>query len=149
LIADAPHLAFAGLQAYHGSAQHLRGWDERRQAIAQAAEKAGRTRDLLARYGIALPDRHRSRHRQLRARGGERALYRIAMRLLHLYGRRLWQEPRPRRRADQGLRAEPLRLGDSVSRPAEDRAIVDSGLKGLAFDSGPPSTSFDRFVLPP
>src|SRR6516162_8383296 len=24
LIADAPHLAFAGLQAYHGSAQHLR-----------------------------------------------------------------------------------------------------------------------------
>jgi len=28
LIADAPQLAFAGLQAYHGSAQHLRGWDE-------------------------------------------------------------------------------------------------------------------------
>ena len=28
LIADAPHLAFAGLQAYHGSAQHLRGWAE-------------------------------------------------------------------------------------------------------------------------
>ena len=51
-IAEAPHLAFAGLQAYHGSAQHLRGWDERRQAIAQAAEKAGRTRDLLARNGI-------------------------------------------------------------------------------------------------
>jgi D-serine deaminase-like pyridoxal phosphate-dependent protein len=46
-VAEAPHLAFAGLQAYHGSAQHLRGWDERRQAIAQAADKAGRTRDLL------------------------------------------------------------------------------------------------------
>ena len=28
-VAEAPHLAFAGLQAYHGSAQHLRGWDER------------------------------------------------------------------------------------------------------------------------
>ncbi len=41
-IADAPHLAFGGLQAYHGSAQHLRGWEERRQAIAQAADKAGR-----------------------------------------------------------------------------------------------------------
>jgi D-serine deaminase-like pyridoxal phosphate-dependent protein len=48
LVVEAPHLAFAGLQAYHGSAQHLRGWDERRQAIAQAADKAGRTRDLLA-----------------------------------------------------------------------------------------------------
>ena len=31
----------AGLQAYHGSAQHLRGWDERQQAIAGAADKAG------------------------------------------------------------------------------------------------------------
>jgi 3-hydroxy-D-aspartate aldolase len=54
-VAEAPHLAFAGLQAYHGSAQHLRGWDERRQAIAQAADKAGRTRDLLARHGIDCP----------------------------------------------------------------------------------------------
>ena len=54
-IADAPHLAFAGLQAYHGSAQHLRGWDERRQAIAQAADRAGRTRDLLERHGIECP----------------------------------------------------------------------------------------------
>jgi D-serine deaminase-like pyridoxal phosphate-dependent protein len=55
LIAEAQHLAFARMQAYHGSAQHLRGWDERRQAIAQAVDRAGRTRDLLARYGIACP----------------------------------------------------------------------------------------------
>src|SRR6266481_3703388 len=55
-VADAPHLAFAGLQAYHGSAQHLRGWEERRQAIAQAADKAGHTRDLLARHGIECPN---------------------------------------------------------------------------------------------
>jgi 3-hydroxy-D-aspartate aldolase len=54
-IADAPHLTFAGLQAYHGSAQHLRGWEERRQAIAQAADKAGQTRDLLTRHGIDCP----------------------------------------------------------------------------------------------
>ena len=26
LVGEAPHLAFAGLQAYHGSAQHLRRW---------------------------------------------------------------------------------------------------------------------------
>jgi D-serine deaminase-like pyridoxal phosphate-dependent protein len=49
------HLAFAGLQAYHCSAQHLRGWEERRQAIVQAVDKAGRTRDLLARNGIECP----------------------------------------------------------------------------------------------
>jgi hypothetical protein len=35
--------------------QHLRGWDQRRQAIAQAADKAGHTRDLLARHGIDCP----------------------------------------------------------------------------------------------
>jgi len=40
----------------HRAGQHLRGWDERRQAIAQAADKAARTRDLLARRGIDCPD---------------------------------------------------------------------------------------------
>src|SRR5437660_3498622 len=35
-IADAPNLKFRGLQAYHGSAQHLPGWQERAQAIAFA-----------------------------------------------------------------------------------------------------------------
>ena len=33
-IARPAALRFAGLQAYHGSAQHLRTWDERQQAIA-------------------------------------------------------------------------------------------------------------------
>jgi hypothetical protein len=49
-------IAFAsrvsGIGTFLTSAQHLRGWEERRQAIAQAAEKAGRIRDLLARNGI-------------------------------------------------------------------------------------------------
>ena len=49
---DARHLRFAGLQAYHGSAQHLRGWDERQKAIAGAVEKAAMTRDLLRANGI-------------------------------------------------------------------------------------------------
>src|SRR5271166_5746051 len=85
-----------------------------------------------------MPDGHRRRHRQLRVRGGERGLHRAAMRLLHLHGCRLRAEPRPRRRALRDLRAEPLRVGDGNEPPAEDRAIVDAGLKALAFDSGPP-----------
>ena len=52
--------------------------------------------------------------------------------------RRLRPQPRPRRRLDQGLRAEPSGWATVMSRPAEDRAIVDAGLKALAFDSGPP-----------
>jgi len=60
------------------------------------------------------------------------------MRFIHLYGCRLRPQSRPRRRADQGVRAEPFRLGDGDGHPIEDRAIVDAGLKALAFDSGPP-----------
>ena len=33
----------------------MRGWEERRQAIAQTLDKAGRTRDLIARHGIDCP----------------------------------------------------------------------------------------------
>ena len=52
--------------------------------------------------------------------------------------RRLRPQPRPRRRLDQGLRAEPFGWATVMNRPAEDRAIVDAGLRALAFDSGPP-----------
>src|SRR6202023_344149 len=51
-IGYAPHLSFAGLQAYHGSAQHLRTWEERQKAIQRAVEKAAMTRDVLSANGI-------------------------------------------------------------------------------------------------
>src|SRR5438094_517552 len=43
-IAGCRNLRFAGLHAYHGSAQHLREASERRAAIAAAAEKARMTK---------------------------------------------------------------------------------------------------------
>ena len=46
-VKGARFLRFAGLHAYHGSAQHLRSVAERRVAIEQAAAKARRTRLLL------------------------------------------------------------------------------------------------------
>lgn len=46
-------LTFAGLQVYHGAAQHLRGADARRAAAASAADLARTARDLLAADGIA------------------------------------------------------------------------------------------------
>jgi len=48
-------LRFAGLQAYHGGAQHLRGASERREAIAQVVQAARATRDLIAAAGIPVP----------------------------------------------------------------------------------------------
>ena len=52
-IANSRHLRFAGLQAYHGPAQHLRCADERRQAIATAVRHCEETVERLARAGIA------------------------------------------------------------------------------------------------
>ena len=51
-IAHSRHLGFAGLQAYHGRAQHLRRAEERHAAIAQAAEATRRTVEQLAQRGL-------------------------------------------------------------------------------------------------
>ena len=54
-IAASPHLRFGGLQAYHGSAQHLRLPAERHFAIAAAAEGARRTVEQLRQQGLDCP----------------------------------------------------------------------------------------------
>ena len=51
-IANSRHLAFAGLQAYHGPAQHLRRAEERRAAIGKAVAACERTVEALARARI-------------------------------------------------------------------------------------------------
>ena len=48
-------LRFAGLQAYHGKAQHLRGADERRSAIGAALQLVRDTLDAFAQAGLAVP----------------------------------------------------------------------------------------------
>jgi len=49
-IAKHPGLTLRGLQAYHGSIQHLRGWAERRDGAARAAD---RTSNVIARLEAA------------------------------------------------------------------------------------------------
>jgi D-serine deaminase-like pyridoxal phosphate-dependent protein len=51
-IAAAKNLRFAGLQAYHGRAQHLRSHEERRQTIESASALVARTVALLAEAGL-------------------------------------------------------------------------------------------------
>jgi D-serine deaminase-like pyridoxal phosphate-dependent protein len=55
LIAQHPVLRFAGLQAYHGGAQHRRDPGERAQAIAEAAWAAALTRERLQAAGFPVP----------------------------------------------------------------------------------------------
>ncbi len=49
-----PALHFAGLQAYHGKAQHIRSAQERREAIAKAVQAVVLTRELIAAQGMPV-----------------------------------------------------------------------------------------------
>jgi 3-hydroxy-D-aspartate aldolase len=137
-VADQPNLTFAGLQAYHGSAQHLRGWDERRAAIAQAADKAGRTRDLLERNGIPCPvvtGAGTGTFEFETASGVYTELQCGSYIFMDAdYGRNLDPDGAPTKAFEPSL----FVWATVMSRPAPERAIVDAGLKALAFDSGPP-----------
>jgi D-serine deaminase-like pyridoxal phosphate-dependent protein len=54
-VAASPGLRLAGLQAYHGKAQHLRAVAARRAAVAAAAASARATREALERAGLPCP----------------------------------------------------------------------------------------------
>ncbi|MEZ5876755.1 MAG: DSD1 family PLP-dependent enzyme [Tepidamorphaceae bacterium] len=54
-VTAAPGLTFAGLQAYHGSAQHFRTFPERKAAIDAAIAMVRETLSLLEAAGIACP----------------------------------------------------------------------------------------------
>ena len=49
-----PALRFAGLQAYHGKAQHLRSAQDRRDAIAKAVDAVVHTRQLIEAQGMVI-----------------------------------------------------------------------------------------------
>ncbi|MHB8839715.1 MAG: alanine racemase, partial [Gemmatimonadaceae bacterium] len=51
-VADSSHLRFAGLQAYHGSAQHVRTVAARREAIGRSVAMIRSTRALIVADGI-------------------------------------------------------------------------------------------------
>ncbi len=139
LVADAPHLSFAGLQAYHGSAQHLRGWGERQQAISGAVAKAALTRDLLAANGIACDNITGAGTGTFEFEAGSGVYTELQCGSYIFmdadYGRNLDQDGAATRAFEPSL----FVWATVMSRPAAERAIVDAGLKALAFDSGPPT----------
>jgi D-serine deaminase-like pyridoxal phosphate-dependent protein len=141
LINDSPHLRFAGLQAYHGSAQHIRKIDERRAAIVAAAKLADLTRDQLAAAGIPC--------HKITGGGTGTFLFEAASDVYSElqpgsyifmdgdYAANEWAKA-----GEEG----PPRFQHSLfvwttvmSRTAGVRAVVDAGLKALSIDSGMPT----------
>ena len=138
-IGDSRHLRFAGLQAYHGSAQHLRGWDERQKAIVGAVEKAATTRDLLHANGIACDSITGAGTGTFEFEAGSGVYTELQCGSYIFmdadYGRNLDHDGRLTDAFENSL----FVWATVMSRPNDERAIVDAGLKALAFDSGPPT----------
>jgi D-serine deaminase-like pyridoxal phosphate-dependent protein len=130
------HLRFGGLQAYHGSVQHLRGHAERRAAARRAADRAAAVVAALAAAGVGCPvvtgggsgsvefDLASGVYTEVQP--GSYAMMDVD------YGR---NEPGAALRFEHALfvACAVTSVGDGS------RSIVDAGLKSLAVDSGLPA----------
>jgi 3-hydroxy-D-aspartate aldolase len=138
LVARSAHLRFAGLQAYHGSAQHVREAGERRTLIARAVELVEETRRSLATAGLEahiVTGAGTGTYENEAASGVYNELQ---------CGSYIFMD------ADyaRNKRADGSAFGDYehalfvqatvMSMPVPERAVVDAGLKALAMDSGMP-----------
>jgi len=138
LVAKAPHLRFAGLQAYHGSAQHVREAGARRDLIARAVASVEETQRALRAIGLEARI----------VSGGGTGTYEneAASRVYNELqcGSYVFMDAdyARNRLADGSL------FGDYehalfvyatvMSLPVPERAIIDAGLKAFAVDSGMP-----------
>jgi len=132
-IAASPHLVFGGLQAYHGSAQHKRGIEERRAAIGHAAEGVRRTVEQLAQRGLPCPI----------VGGAGTGTYELELEA------GLWTEIQAGSYAfmdaDYAANGQPpafrqslFVLAQVMSAPKDGVAVLDAGHKAVAVDSGLP-----------
>ena len=138
LIDQQRNLSFGGLQAYHGSAQHIRDYAARQDAIEKAGDKARRTAELLEQQGYGCPV----------VTGAGTGTFRFEA------DSGVWDELQcgsyifmdadyARNRGEHGEEwsefEHSLFVWSTVmSRPSEDRAVLDVGLKAVSTDSGPP-----------
>jgi D-serine deaminase-like pyridoxal phosphate-dependent protein len=133
-VAAQPGLRFAGLQAYHGRAQHINEEDRRRAAIEVAIDQVHQTVDLLKRHGLAcetVSGAGTGTYRWEAASGvytevqaGSYCFMDVEYGLVEGFPREF----------EQSL----FVLATVMSRPAPDRAVLDAGLKALSVDKGLP-----------
>jgi D-serine deaminase-like pyridoxal phosphate-dependent protein len=135
-VAASPGLRFAGIQAYHGRAQHLRSVEERRTAIRNASLQVANTRALLADAGMSCPI--------VTGAGSGTFMFEVESGAWDEiqpgsyafmdwdYARNEWAPPMPR--FDHAL----FVLATVMSRPTAALAVVDAGLKASSVDSGMP-----------
>jgi 3-hydroxy-D-aspartate aldolase len=137
-IADAPHLRFEGLQAYHGRAQHLPTAAERRQAIDGAIEAVRKTIEALAAAGLPCPSVTGAGTGTFRLEAASGVYNELQVGSYVFmdtdYARIGGAEGGPYREFEHSL----FVLSSVMSVPARDRAILDAGLKSYSAEKGPP-----------
>jgi 3-hydroxy-D-aspartate aldolase len=140
-VAAAPGLRFLGLQAYNGSAQHLRAAEQRREAIDEAILQCTQTMDLLRRHGLECG--------VISGAGTGTYALEAASRVYNElqpgsyvfmdadYARNLAEDGGPFVEFEHSL----FVLTTVMSRVRTQNAIVDAGMKALSVDSGMPKVS--------
>ncbi len=137
-IDAAPHLRFVGLQAYHGRAQHMREFQQRRAAIDHACAVTRETVEILRRDGLDC---------EVVAGAGtgtwaleaESGVYNELQAGSYVF----MDADYARNRNADGGRFDEFEhslfvFATVMSMPEPTRAVVDAGLKSMAFDSGMP-----------
>ncbi len=141
LAAQAPRLRYAGLQAYHGGAQHLRTPDERRAAIGRSVTWLQDTRRQLAAAGLApaLITGAGTGSFTIEAASGLWGEIQPGSFLFMDadYRRNAWDAEQPRFEPALFVKSQVISVG-------AEHAVCDAGHKSHAIDSGLPSV----FALP-
>jgi 3-hydroxy-D-aspartate aldolase len=137
-VAALPGLRFEGLQAYQGAAQHLRGWDERRDAIARAEAMVRQTVAGLAAAGLECRTIGGAGTGtfELEAASGVWNELQVGSYIFMDadYARNRAMDGGPVANFEHAL----FVLATVMSHPTAARAVVDAGLKAMSFESGLP-----------
>lgn len=137
-IAREKGLNFAGLQAYHGRAQHLRTIEERRAAVNGAIEASATTVELLRKADLQceiVGGAGTGTYDLEAASGVYNELQAGSYVFMDAdYARNQRPDGKPYDAFEHAL----FVYATVMSTPIPERAVVDAGLKALAFDSGMP-----------
>jgi D-serine deaminase-like pyridoxal phosphate-dependent protein len=137
-IASSRGLRFAGLQAYHGSAQHVREFDKRKIAIETAVEKVRQTIELLRQDGLPcelVTGAGTGTYHFEAASGVYNELQAGSYIFMDAdYAKNLSREGSPWGDFEHSL----FVYATVMSRPTRERAVLDAGLKSFSLDAGLP-----------
>lgn len=137
-IAASPGLRFAGLQAYHGAAQHIREFAKRKEAIDLAVEKTRRSVELLKQHGLGCELVSGAGTGTYQFEAGSAVFNELQAGSYIFMDADYAKNLTPAGTQGSDFEHSLFVYATVMSHPTTDRAVVDAGLKALSVDSGMP-----------